>query len=136
MGPPSTVRALDTNVILRLLLEDEPGQLAAARRLVAEPALVGTGVLMETAWVLGSTYRQSRAAIADALTALLSAPTIHASDDGGVRWALARYRDHGADLADMLHIVAARGSSSFASFEKHLAKQAGIDTPVAVEQPT
>ena len=129
------MRALDTNVILRLLLEDEPKQLAVARRVVAEPALVGTGVLMETAWVLRSTYRQSRVAIADALSAILSAPTLHVNDEDGVRWALARYRDHGADLADMLHIVAARGSSSFASFEKHLGKQAGEATPVPVERP-
>ena len=135
MGWARRVRALDTNVILRLLLDDDPDQVALARRLINEPALVGLAVIMETAWVLQSAYRQDRRTIADTLAAILSAPTIHAVDEDGVAWALARYRDHGADLADMLHIVAARGSSSFASFETKLARHAGADTPVPVERP-
>ena len=129
------MRALDTNIVLRLLLNDDPSQVDAARRLVAEPALIGTGVLMEVAWVLQSTYKKHRVAIADGLSALLSAPTIHLGDERGVRWALDRYRNHAADLADMLHIIEARGASSFASFEKLLATQAGPDTPVPVERP-
>ena len=129
------MRALHTNIVLRLLLDDDPQQVAAARRLMAEPALIGTGVLMETAWVLGSIYRQTRIAIADSLSALLKAPTLHVQDEDGVAWALERFRNHGADIADMLHIVSARGSTSFASFETKLNKQAGAQTPVPVERP-
>lgn len=135
MGRQDSVRALDTNVVLRLLLNDDPRQVAAARRLIEEPALIGTGVLMETAWVLGSIYRQTRIAIADSLSALLKAPTLHVQDHDGVAWALERFRDHGADLADMLHIVSARGSSSFVSFETRLKKQAGPNSPVPIERP-
>ena len=129
------MRALDTNVVLRLMLNDDPAQVVIARRLLSERALVGLGVLMEAAWVLQSTYGLPREVIAQALEALLDIPTLHVSDEQGVRWAVERFRSHRADLADMLHIVAARGAMSFASFEKHLAKQAGDDTPVSVERP-
>jgi len=135
MGGAWRVRALDTNVVLRLILNDDPDQSKVAAAVVEQPASVGTGVLMETAWVLGSTYRQPRAAIAAALSGLLNVPTIVVADEPGVRWAIERYRDRGADFADMLHIVAARGASSFASFDKRLAGQAGPDTPVVIERP-
>lgn len=129
------MRAFDTNIVLRLILNDDPVQSRAAEALLAEPGLVGTGVLMETAWVLRTVYRQPRVAIAAALSSLIDVPTIVMADEPGVRWAIARYRDHGADLPDMLHIVAARGATSFASFERQLTKQAGSDTPVSIERP-
>ena len=129
------MRALDTNILVRLLVEDDPDQVRIAKLLLEEPALVGSGVLMETAWVLRSTYKQPRTAIAAALLALLDVPTIHVVDEAQVRWAIGRYRDHGADLADMLHIVAAKGASRFASFERHLAAQAGEGSPLPVERP-
>jgi predicted nucleic-acid-binding protein len=127
---------LDTNIVLRLILNDDPEQSGIARALLSQPASVGTGVLMETAWVLKKTYEYPRQLIAAALDALIEIPTIYVSDEAGVRWAIERYRAHGADFADMLHLVAARGSSSFASFEKRLADRAGSATPVQVELPS
>ena len=135
MGSTRLMRAVDTNIILRLMMNDDAVQVGVARRLLAEPALVGTAVLMEAAWVMESTYELPRRVIAAAYEALLDIPTVHVPDERGVRWAIGRYRDHRADLADMLHIVAARGASSFASFEKKLASQAGEDTPVSIERP-
>ena len=41
-----------------------------------------------------------------------------------------------AEIADMLHVVAAKGSTGFASFERRLARQAGPDTPVPIERPS
>lgn len=129
------MRALDTNILLRLILNDDTIQGALARRIVAEPFFVGTGVLLETAWVLRSSYGQPRELIAATLSALLDIPTSNFADEAGLRWAIDRYRNHGADIADMLHIVVARGSSTFASFEKHLAKKAGDASPTPIELP-
>lgn len=135
MGQASLMRAIDTNILLRIILQDDLTQLPVAIRVLEEPALVGFGVLMEIAWVMRSTYGRPRSEIAAALSALLDVPTVHVPDRDGVRWAVGRYRDHQADLADMLHIVAARGSSTFASFEKHLKREAGPDSPLPVERP-
>lgn len=128
------MRAIDTNIVLRLILADDPHQAELAARVIQEPAMIGIAVLMETVWVLQSTYLQHRAAIAEALVALLDIPTIHVPDEPGVRWAIGRYRDHSADFADMLHIVAAKGASSFASFDKKLAASAGPQSPVPIER--
>ena len=136
MEPPPAMRAVDTNIILRLIIDDDPAQSVAAAKLMEEPSFVSFGVLMETAWVLGSTYKQARHNIADALTSIIDIDGVHVIDEVGVRWALDRYRAHGADIADMLHILAAKGSSSFASFEKKLASQAGPNTPLPIERPT
>ena len=136
MGFRFLMRALDTNILLRLIVQDDPTQARVAAGMLNQPAHVGTGVLMETGWVLRSTYGRSRSEIAAALSALLDVPTVHVADEAGVRWAIERYRSHGADLADMLHIAAARGSSAFASFEKELSKQAGTESPVVVERPS
>jgi predicted nucleic-acid-binding protein len=129
------MRAVDTNILLRIIVQDDPSQVPAAMRTLEEPALVGFGVLLEIAWVLHSTYGRPRGEIATTLAALLDVPTVHVPDAAGVRWAIERYRDHKADFADMLHIVAARGSSSFASFEKHLGRRAGPNSPLPIERP-
>jgi len=129
------MRSVDTNIVLRYILNDDPAQAEVAGKILSHPCLVGLGVLMEAAWVMRSNYGLSRSTIAAALETLVDIETVRVVDGVGVRWALDRYRDHGADLADMLHIVASKGVSSFASFEKQLAKQAGPDTPVTVERP-
>lgn len=125
--------AIDTNVLLRLILHDDPAQTELAARILAEPVLLGLGVLMEAAWVLRSSYGQPRAAIAEALTTVLDIGTVHTPDDTGVRWAIDRYGRHGADLADMLHLVASKGSEVFLSFDQRLPRQAGPDCPVRIE---
>ena len=69
--------AIDTNVLVRLLVRDDEAQYAAAQRLVdeaaaaEEPVLIVLGALLETEWVLRSRYKLDKASIAGALTALL-----------------------------------------------------------------
>ncbi|MBX9861042.1 MAG: type II toxin-antitoxin system VapC family toxin [Sphingomonas sp.] len=115
-------------------MNDDPAQAEVAANIVSQPCLVGLSVLMEAAWVMRSIYGLSRPTIAAALETVVDIETVRVVDEAGVRWALDRYRNHRADLADMLHIVASKGAASFVSFEKHLAKQAGPDTPVTVER--
>lgn len=129
------MRSVDTNIVLRYILNDDPAQAEMAANIVSQPCLVGLSVLMEAAWVMRSIYGLSRPTIAAALETFVDIETVRLVDEAGVRWALDRYRNHRADLADMLHIVASKGAASFVSFEKRLAKQAGPDTPVTVERP-
>lgn len=119
--------ALDTNILVRLLVEDDPAQASAARRVVVtaeahhSPLLVLPEVLVETAWVLASGYGYGRADIADALAAVLATGVFEVPDREAVRAALDRYRERG-DMAD--HLIVARAAAAGArlvlSFDRKL----------------
>lgn len=125
--------AVDTNVIVRLITADDDQQLALALDLVSrEDVYVSLTVLIETEWVLRSRFGYSRDAIYTALTALPLLLKLHVEAPNDVEWALARYA-LGGELADYLHIAAARAIGRFASFEKKLVRRAGLDAPASVE---
>lgn len=126
------MKAIDTNIVLRLIMNDDPAQALLAAQTVRETVLVPITVLLEVAWVLGSVYEQDHAHCAEALVRLLDVPTIVVEDEATVRWALERYRDHGADIADVLHLVTARAATEFVTFDRKLATQAGRDAPTVV----
>jgi predicted nucleic-acid-binding protein len=124
--------AADTNIIVRLLTEDDAGQYAIARHHLATHGIhLLPTVLLETAWVLRSVYRWPRARISAALTALLDTEGITTREPALTRWALARHAE-GADLADMLHLAEARGCDGFATFDRAVAEGAGEGAPVEV----
>jgi predicted nucleic-acid-binding protein len=126
------VRALDTNVLVRYLVRDDPVQTAKADEVLAERALVTPTVLLETVWVLASFYRRSRGEIVAALAAVLDQRNVAMANETGVRWALERL-EAGADFADMLHLVEAENADRFATFDRRLARKAGADAPVTIE---
>jgi predicted nucleic-acid-binding protein len=126
------VRAIDTNVIIRYLRRDDDRQAKQADRVLATPCIVPITVLLETTWVLTSYFKVARGDIARSLQELLDLETVHCEDIGMTQWALERYR-HGADIADMLHLIGARGAAQFTTFDRGLAKRAGANPPLAVE---
>jgi len=126
------VRAIDTNLLARLMLDDDAAQAAAARRVVEAGALVPHTVLLETQWLLASFYQQSREQISEGLLALLAVDSVSVSDYPGIAWALSRYA-RGADLADMLHLLGSRDAKAFVTFDKSITRKAGAQTPVTVE---
>ncbi len=125
------MRSLDTNILLRALLGDDPVQSPIAERLLAEPALVGLTVALETFWVLTARARMPATSAATMLEMLTAVPTLTFADAGAVRWALA-HAAVGADFADMLHLATSAGADSFATFDRGIASHAG-DSPVLVE---
>lgn len=124
--------AVDTNVVLRLLVGDNQDQTEVAQRRVAEGVFVSHGVLMETEWVLRAAYRLSRERIADSLSDLIELASVEIEDRDELRWATARYRS-GADWADLLHLIAARAQGGFATFDRALPRQAGKGAPTIIE---
>jgi predicted nucleic-acid-binding protein len=126
------VRAIDTSVILRYLRRDDDRQAKLADQVIAAPCIMPVTVLLETVWVLESYFEVARGDIAGSLEELLDLETVHCEDLGMTRWALERYR-HGADIADMLHLIGARGATQFTTFDRGWAKRAGASPPVAVE---
>lgn len=127
-----TVKAIDTNVLARFLLQDHEAQSAAASAIIAAGVFIPYSVLLETAWLLSSRYGFARATVADLLTSLLKTAGISVPNRNAVAWALERYRV-GADFADMIHLVCARPCEVFATFDRRVAAQAGKDAPLAVE---
>ncbi len=126
------MKAADTNIVVRLIIGDDPAQRQVAERLVIDGVFVPVTVLLETEWVLRSRYRLPRDLIATSLGDLLDAPGIHLTDEPQMRWAIARYAA-GADFADMIHLCVSHGRDAFVTFDTDLARAAGSGTPTVVE---
>ncbi|MCC2977585.1 type II toxin-antitoxin system VapC family toxin [Sphingomonas sp. PL-96] len=94
------MKAVDTNVLARLILQDEPNQARLAETVVREPIWVSHTVWIELGWVLGRRLRLDRVIVADALETLLMLETVHVADRDGLLWAVDRYRK-GADWGDV-----------------------------------
>ncbi|MBV9883605.1 MAG: type II toxin-antitoxin system VapC family toxin [Sphingomonadaceae bacterium] len=126
------MRAVDTNVILRFLIGDDPRQAKVAERCVADGIFVSHGVLMEAEWVMRAGYRLNPTQIADLLSDLLEIACVEVDDREELRWAIERHRQ-GADWADLLHLIACRAQPAFATFDRTLAREAGPNAPVSIE---
>jgi predicted nucleic-acid-binding protein len=101
------VKGVDTNVLLRLLVADDAGQVARARAWLRaqsrdERFLINRIVLCELVWTLRSGYRFDRDQIADAIDRVLRSYAVVVEDYDSVGFALYLYRTSGADFADCL----------------------------------
>lgn len=102
--------ALDTNVLVRLLVNDHPAQAALAQRLLADnTALIPRTVVLETEWVLRSFYKVPRERMAAFFRLLLRSENALVENHGVVERALTWY-EQGADFADALHLAACEGA--------------------------
>ena len=116
--------ALDTNVIVRLVTADDPGQLQAAREIFQTGNLwICKTVLLETEWVLRYSYELAPAAIQGILRKLLGYSGLQVEDRNAVLQALGFY-DKGMDFADALHLASSGEADQFATFDGPLAKKA------------
>jgi predicted nucleic-acid-binding protein len=128
-----SLKAIDTNILVRLVARDDEEQLQLARAFVAEgPVFISLICLLESIWVLESRFELERAQLYEALMAIFDVQNIAVELDEMAGWALGRWKA-GADMADMLLLVAARDQDSFATFDQRLARKAGRGTPVKVE---
>ncbi len=127
--------AIDTNILLRLILDDDLSQGKAARKLLVKSKLfVPITVAMETEWVLRAAYGLSRSQIADAIEFIVNMENMEFEISTAILWSVARYRD-GADFADMIHIIASKEKEmdAFVTFDKKLEKQAILECPIKIQ---
>jgi predicted nucleic-acid-binding protein len=116
--------ALDTNVVVRLIVGDDPKQARAAERLVAsEPCTIAVSVLMECEWVLRGSYKLDVAVIASSFRDLLALQNIDALDPVLTQQALQGY-EAGLDFAGALHAAQRRDGERFLTFDRQLARRA------------
>lgn len=122
--------AIDTNIVVRLLVADDPVQAEAARSLIGrEDVLVSSTVLLEAEWVLRSAYDLDRSAVLQTLSAFCGLPHVVLAEPdrvaAAIAWALA-----GLDFADALHLAGAAGCEAFVTFDRRLF-QAAARAPAA-----
>jgi predicted nucleic-acid-binding protein len=122
------MRAVDTNLVVRLLVRDDPKQVAAAEDFVKNGAWVSHLVLVETIWVLTSVYGLRQPQIKAAIEMLLDHQSLAIEDPVTVAAALANYKKKNApDFSDCLILEAARknGHLPLGTFDRRLSKVAG-----------
>ena len=100
---------LDTNVLVRWLMDDDPKQSTRARRLfdaarVGQAALfVPATAMLELEWVLRSRYDFNKATVLQAFNALLETQELEFQSEAALEQALHLYRQGTAEFADCLH---------------------------------
>jgi predicted nucleic-acid-binding protein len=122
------VRAIDTNVLVRLAARDDPKQVAAAEAFVAKGAWVSHLVLVEAVWVLTSVYDLGPRSIATAIEMILNHQHLAVQDPDCVAAALEHYRRKPRlGFSDCLVLEAARrnGHLPLGTFDRDLAKLEG-----------
>ena len=122
------MRAIDTNVLLRLVVEDDPSQTAVAENFVRDGAWVPLLAVVEVVWVLSTNYRFKAHNIAGALEILLDHRQLTFQETDAVASALALYRDSPVPgFSDCLMIALARkaGHLPLGTFDRRLAKTEG-----------
>jgi predicted nucleic-acid-binding protein len=125
------VAAFDTNVIVRVLVGDDPAQTKKAERAFVEHArgdgvFVSLVVLAETAWVLSVAYEWDPATIHDRLARLVRTRGVVLEDLELVESALDAYRQGKAELPDYLILGKAQAAGvDLLTFDKRLSREPG-----------
>lgn len=125
--------ALDTNVLVRYIVQDDAAQLAAAKRLISR--CVGEGlalfvpvtVALELEWVLRSKFAFPKDDVLLTLSSLFSAAELSFESERALEVALQLFRKGSADFADCLQIalVTQAGEQPLWTFDKGAAKVSG-----------
>jgi predicted nucleic-acid-binding protein len=128
------VLGLDTNVLVRFLVQDDRAQFERAQKLIGRESRTSSGVLisllvlLETEWVLRSRYSLSKSEILAAFSGLLASAELRFEDEHSIEAALFAWKDSPADFADCL--IGARhrvlGCRATASFDAKATKLPGF----------
>ncbi len=118
--------AVDTNVLVRYIAQDDEAQAATATRLIEQecsesrPAFIAMVVLVELIWVLESCYPSSRAQLVAVLEQVLRTRQFHVQEADVVWQAVRRFAISKADFADCLidSVARASGCEFTATFDK------------------
>lgn len=99
---------IDTNVLVRFLVQDDDSQFEKARKLIKREVAAGRRVfvnqlvLMETEWVLRSRYAVPKNQVIEAISGLLDSNDVKFEDEPVIEEALFIWKDSAADFADCL----------------------------------
>lgn len=125
--------ALDTNVLVRYVVQDDTAQVAAAKRLISRCVdeglrlFIPVTVVLELEWVLRSNFDFGKDDVLRTLSTLLSAAELTFESERALEVALQLFRESSADFADCIHIALATqaGEQPLWTFDKGAAKVSG-----------
>lgn len=116
--------AVDTNLVVRLLANDDMLQTRRAAALFAsEQIFISKTVLLESEWVLRFSYELPPKVILQALRNIVGLPNVMVEQQSEIAEALDGF-EQGLDFADALHLASSRRAGRFATFDKKLIKRA------------
>ncbi|MEQ1913903.1 MAG: type II toxin-antitoxin system VapC family toxin [Sideroxydans sp.] len=117
--------ALDTNILARLVTNDDPRQTRQVVELIdaGDALFVPLTVMLELEWVLRGAYTLEKPAIVKSFEALLSVRNISYERQADIQQALLLYQT-GFDFADALHHASSTGCLALATFDKRFGKLA------------
>ncbi len=120
---------IDTNIIIRILTNDDKKQAEKSRQLIAmNQIFISNTVILETEWVLRYSYKLPQADICKSFIKLFGLPNIHlenrATINKAIQWCIA-----GLDFADALHLASTKNLDKFYTFDqKLLARSKSLDS--------
>lgn len=125
--------AIDTNILVRLITQDDELQANAVARLLAKHARSGEllfvpiTVILELEWVLRSKKSKSKVDVVQALSALLTMVELSFESEGALEQALVDYHEGGADFGEYIHLALSRSSEAlpFWTFDRKASKTVG-----------
>jgi len=127
------MRAVDTHVLVRLIVRDDPIQTAAADRWVEGGAWVSLLALAETTWVLSAVYDRDARTVARALEVLQDHQHLTLQDADVVAAAVDQFKAKpslGFSDCLMVHIAAKAGHGPLGTFDKAVARLDGAERVV------
>ncbi len=124
------MRAVDTNLLVRLLVRDDAKQVERAEAFIANGAWVSHLVLVETLWVLDGVYERTPAQLANAVELLLDHEHLAVQDMDVVAEALTLFRSRPAlGFSDclILEVACKAGHVPLGTFDRALSKADGVE---------
>lgn len=125
------MKAFDTCVLARAIVGDDPAQAELAVAQLEVGGFVPLTVMLELAWLLRSRYRYSRALVAETLADLCLHPALAIASEASMPWVIERIQS-GADVADLIHLVASEGCDAFLTFDD-MRREVGDSAPMMIE---
>jgi predicted nucleic-acid-binding protein len=127
--------AVDTNLLVRILTNDDPVQARrAVKVLKSDQIFIPKTVLLETEWVLRHAYEIGKSNIINGFQKLLGLPNVNVEDPDSIYQAISWYENK-FDFADALHLASSRRCVGFATFDNLLIKKAKQFSSIEMRKP-
>ena len=118
------MRAIDTNVLVRAIVQDDTEQSARATALLTDSDIfIPVTVMLELEWVLRSRYAFAPKLVAQAIAKITALGNVVVGERQAVLSAASRAAQ-GWDFADALHLALSEGCKDFTTLDTDLAKRA------------
>ena len=127
--------AIDTNVLVRFLVADDPAQSAVSKKLFEmHNIFIADTVLLETEWVLRAAFGLSRIEICSGLRVICGLPKVKFREIGIIEQTVDLH-EKGLDFADAFHLTSSRNAVAFKTFDAEFIRKAKKLSDQVVKMP-